>query len=299
MPPTNCKTIDIEVAKKMTLEEIMAANPIVDKDLKLIPGSSSTYAVVTYWWGCGNINRNTQLPCPEDIKEALGWGEELDITMQPVKYEAMIHRFGQVCAKAKCHYIAKQYPEFAVPGGYQKAINAKPLFIKEALDAAKKMGLRGVLYIDGDMDMLTCPKVFDMPDIDVALRGWNMDPRSSAKAVRTGKICFDSHVLETSGGTMFFSTSEQSYYLLDAWARLSASPGRIGKADDRILSELITANDLHISMNIVQLPIEYLWLSQAYDDKKGPIKQWRKGALITHPYCLTGEERAADQGAAG
>lgn len=35
-----------------------------------------------------------------------------------------------------------------MPGGYQMAINAKPLFIKKALDLC---GGRGCLYIDGDM----------------------------------------------------------------------------------------------------------------------------------------------------
>lgn len=286
-PP--CVALDKDRAAKMTLEEIMAANPIRASDVKMVSDSPGNYAVVTYWWGCGNANKNTQLPCPEDVVP----GQPLK--QEPIKFEKMIARFGKTCRKAKCHYLAKEYPEFAVPGGYQKAINAKPLFIKAALETAKGRGLGGVLYIDGDMDMKTCPLVFNMRDVDVALRGWNIDPRSSQRAMETGNICFDPTVLETSGGTMFFSTSPASFNLLDMWILQSAKDAKKGKADDRILSELIYANRLNVSMNIIQLPIEYLWLSQYYDDFHA---DGAERALITHPLCLTGEERAADQGAA-
>jgi hypothetical protein len=276
-------------AKQLTLADIMAANPISSRDLKLTPGCTASYAVVTYWWGCGNLNKNTQLPCPEDL--AL----DKKPTKPPILFESMIARFGETCRKAGCHYIAKEYPEFAVPGGYQKAINAKPYFIKAALDAVRAKGLRGVVYIDGDMDMKACPRIFELQDIDVALRGWNMDPRTSENALATGNICFDQRTIETSGGTMYFSTSPASYYLLNAWIIRCNSKSTAGKADDRILSELIYANSFQLSMNIIQLPIEYLWLSQSYNNymRKGEAK-----ALITHPLCLTGEERAADQGAA-
>jgi hypothetical protein len=279
----------INRAKAMSLAEIMAANPILPSDIHLTPGCKASYVVVTYWWGCGNFNKNTQFPCPED----LGLNDK---PSQPaILFENMIKRFGETCVKAGCHYIAKEYPQFAVPGGYQKAINAKPYFIREALNAVRAQGLKGVLYIDGDMDMKTCPLIFELSDIDVALRGWNMDPRSSSKAFNTNKICFDQSVIETSGGTMYFSTTYASYYLLNAWIQRCNDKGTAGKADDRILSELIYANKYHLSMNIIQLPIEYLWLSQSYNIY---MKDDEQNALITHPLCLTGEERAADQGAA-
>jgi hypothetical protein len=361
--PIVCNPVDQEEAAKLSLREIIDQNPILPKDIVIAPGSKSTYVVVTYWWGCGNINYNTQYPCPDDAKDAQNGinkilaiaqpaldandtslipsdqlntlyaltnitkkrdndspsalanrkkevlkhtrdmieylQEELEIAqqikMQPVKYQEMIERFGRVCLTAGCHYMAKEYREFAIKGGYQNAINAKPLFIKAALQAAHKAGFKGVLYIDGDMDVVKAPKVFDIPDVDVALRGWNIDARSSQKAMKTGLICHDSRIVETSGGTMYFSTSPQAFFLLDVWAKQSASLLRKGKADDRILSEIITAHDFHVRMNIIQLPIEYLWLSQAYNTY---IKRMEKGALITHPYCLTGEERASELGAA-
>lgn len=57
-------------------------------------------------------------------------------------------------------------------------------------------------------------------------------------------------------------------------------------------------------MNFLQLPIEYLWLTDAYEplnihDKYLENKHYsRKDILFEHPACLTTEEAARDQGAA-
>lgn len=67
---------------------------------------------------------------------------------QPATYREMIKHWESSCRRHNCNYMAVEYPEFAQPGGYQLAINAKPLFIKKALDLCNG---RGVLYIDGDM----------------------------------------------------------------------------------------------------------------------------------------------------
>ena len=38
-----------------------------------IINESSKFVVVTYWWGRGNLNKNMQRPCPEELKA----GQEL------------------------------------------------------------------------------------------------------------------------------------------------------------------------------------------------------------------------------
>jgi hypothetical protein len=88
----------------------------------------------------------------------------------------MIANWETQCKASKCNYVAVEYPEFAVKGGYQLAINAKPLFINQAL---KSCGGRGVLYIDGDMTINSYPAIFDMPNVDYMARAWDSDPRSS------------------------------------------------------------------------------------------------------------------------
>ena len=208
---------------------------------------------------------------------------------EPKTYDKMIEKWMETCEAMGCNYLAVEYPQFAVPGGYQLAINAKPLFIKKALEATEG---RGILYIDGDMFIKKYPKIFDMPDIDFGARSWNFDPRSAKNFKKD--ICFDPYIFETSGGTMFFANTSQSKLLLEDWANVSSLPVNAGKADDRILSQLYTVKKYAPKTNTLHLPIEYLWLTDSfkYYDFAGVANE--KDSIIDHPYCLTGEERAQE-----
>jgi hypothetical protein len=94
---------------------------------------------------------------------------------------------------------------------------------------------------------------------------------------------------------MFFSQSKHSRNLLDKWH--ADSLRQPGKADDRILSMIVNSQHSLAHMNIVQLPIEYLWFSMDFDEiiEDGVFE--KKHAFVTHPECLTGEDRAAAGGA--
>ena len=79
-------------------------NPtIVNKD--------SNFVVITYWWGRGNLNKNTQRPCPEDLKE----GEPL--TVPPIKYEDMIDEWEKACRKYKCNFFNNNDVAFVAASG--------------------------------------------------------------------------------------------------------------------------------------------------------------------------------------
>lgn len=252
-----------------------------------IINESSKFVVVTYWWGRGNLNKNMQRPCPEELKA----GQEL--SSPPVLYEKMIERWEGACKKYKCNFLAEEYPEFAVKGGYQHAINFKPYFIDLALKACSP---RGVLYIDGDMLIKLYPGICDMEDIDYMARGWNTDPRAG-NWKKSGKFCFDPYVFEMSGGTMFFGDTPHGRNLLEFWKKETAK--HPGKADDRILSMAIMKNKLLLPLTTVQLPLEYLWLDMEWDDYLDEGSDYKKNKIsISHPECLTGEDRAASDGAA-
>jgi hypothetical protein len=209
-----------------------------------------------------------------------------------IPYETMIANWEDACRKAGCNYMAVEYPEFAAPGGYQLAINAKPRFIQKALELC---GTRGVLYIDGDMTINRYPTVFDMEDIDMAARGWNVDPRSSYRHAES--ILVDPYVFETSGGTMFFGATQEAQLLLRRWIDVSEMYSQWGKADDRILSLVFNTYRLLLPLKILQLPVEYLWLTLDYDDSIEQKFQDREAIFIEHPECLTSEDTAAGQGA--
>ena len=211
----------------------------------------------------------------------------------PIRYEEMITNWENACAAAGCNYLAVEYPEFARPGGYQLAINAKPRFIQKAIELCEN---RGVLYIDGDMTINRYPAIFDTPDVDMMARGWNVDPRSSYK--HNEDITVDPYVFETSGGTMFFAQTPESHLLLRRWIEVSEMYSQWGKADDRILSLVFNTYKLLLPMKIIQLPVEYLWLTLDYDDSiEAEIKN-DDLIFIEHPECLTSEDTAAGQGAA-
>jgi len=221
--------------------------------------------------------------------------------LNPITFNEMIAKWEAECTKFKCNYMAVEYPQFAMPNGYQLAINAKPLFIRKALAAVQDSG-RSVLYIDGDMYIRKYPKIFDLPDVDFMARGWWIDPRSSYQMEYS--ITYDPYTFETSGGTMMFSQSVESKHLINKWIEQAAKPYQLGKADDRILSLVFNTYKLLCSMKIIQLPIEYLWLSLDYDERMlEEVYDYDKykmteSIIIEHPECLTSEDTATGGGAA-
>jgi len=233
-----------------------------------------------------------------DIKEKLNkrYAEEVEKLKsegkftQPRKFEQMIDTWIETCKKANCNYLVVEYP--IGREDYQNGINAKPAFIRKALDACPG---KGVLYIDGDMYINKYPSVFDIKNVDYMARGWNIDPRSSTKY--NTDVCFDPYIFETSGGTMFFGNTDLSRQLLDQWNSAMNDSKNKGKAEDRIISMIVTETGYALKANMIQLPIEYLWLTDIYAGRD-PVDVSPANAIIEHPACLTGEERAGDQGAA-
>jgi hypothetical protein len=286
-----------------------------------IVNADSNFVVITYWWGRGNLNKNTQRPCPEDRDEIIEWEgikeyllkdlrktnpsakvedidpKEIEDELKAVipyyklkwedskKFEKMIGEWEAACKQHKCNFLAEEYPEFAVKGGYQHAINFKPYFIDLALQACYP---RSVLYIDGDMLIKRYPGVCDIKEVDFMARGWNTDPRLAPWS----KPCFDPYTFETSGGTMFFGNTFYGRMLLKFWEENILK--YTGKADDRILSLAIMKNHLLSAISIIQLPMEYLWMTLDFDAvfTKYKTDTSKIQITITHPECLTGEERA-------
>jgi hypothetical protein len=336
---------------------------------------NSKFIVATYWWGNGNMNKNTQIPCLGDTQqeykneltrelltddeEFRAMKEEMDRTRKlanatpsdtalaqqakqarteyrgylaayfekpeikklvnemgnkifadrrakgegrdPITFDAMMVKFEERCKKMNCNYLVANYPfsgEAIVNGQkvnqYQYAINAKPYFIKKALEVSQG---RGVLYIDGDMFVNKYPHLFDIENVDCMMRGWNMDARAG-EGYSEGPVCFDPYIFETSGGTMFFGNTPLSHMMLDQWVTEASKPIHDKKADDRVLSMLFVKNNWAARCSMIQLPIEYLWLTNDYDnyyDLKDEVDPC--DIIIEHPACLTSEDTAT-QGAA-
>ena len=214
--------------------------------------------------------------------------------VRPLTFQQMIDKWEATCVSQNCNYLSVEYTF----GDYQMAINAKPYFIRKALDLC---GARNVIYIDGDMLIKKYPAIFDMPNVDFMARGWWVDPRSSYNIGTS--ILYDPYVFETSGGTMFYSQSLESKQLLQAWMDESKEPRQDKKADDRILSLIFNTKKFLLNVNVIQLPIEYLWLTLDYDQRMlehvydWDAKEMQESIFIEHPECLTSEESASGAGA--
>jgi len=246
-----------------------------------IINSKSNFVVVTYWWGRGNLNYNTGRPCLTSVKKTKKF------TKKPLTYDKMITRWEDSCIKNKCNYMAIEYPEYAKKGMYQAAINFKSQFILIALNACKP---RSVLYLDGDMLIKKYPHIFDMKNVDFMARGWNADARDAP--THLDRLLFDPYVFETGGAVMYFSNTEQSKDLLVIWDKFNQK--NIGKSDDRNLSYIFNVKKKLLDCRIVQLPIEYLWLTLAYQKDFPQLKSLKK--ILEHPDCLTEEDMASSLG---
>ena len=140
-----------------------------------------------------------------------------------------------------------------------------------------------------------------MKDIDFMARGWWIDPRSSWKMSES--IMYDPYNFETSGGTMFFSSSEEANKLIQLWIKTAENPVNDGKADDRVLSLIFNTKAVLTWIRVIQLPIEYLWLTLDYDERMIDevydynISEMDSTIFIDHKECLTSEDTATGAGA--
>ena len=222
------------------------------------------------------------------------------------KFQHMIDQWEKECQRYNCNYLSIEYPaqSWLDLGGYQIAINAKPIFINHALKLCEN---RAVLYIDGDEYIKKYPSIFDMDNVDFMARGWNMDPRGKPSDLGES-IMYDPYKFETSGGIMYYSQTPQSKELLELWTNESVLERNKGKADDRIISLIVNSKKLLLNMNIIQLPIEYLWLTLSYNDYMlnleivdggydWDIEEMKNSLIVEHPECLTTEDTAAGAGA--
>ncbi len=241
----------------------------------------------------------------KEITSLRGALEQLLQVKEPITYKEMISQWELNLKKAKCNYLSIEYVRRnmgesiedyrkRLSSMYQMLINAKPNFIKKALEICAP---RNIVYIDGDMIIKSYPELFDMPDYDYMARGWNIDPRGNEKITTSYEFSIAPYKFETSGGIMYFGQTEGSKRLVDLWIAETEKPIMRGKADDRIISQLFNQKGLLAPLKIFQLPVEYLYLDLWYDDFLSEDDYLGK-VYVSHPQCLTSEETAASSGGA-
>lgn len=257
---------------------------------------TSTMIIAGYWWGRGNVNRNSR---------------------EGKTYDQLADRLVDQCTNLGINYCIIEIPEFAVKGGYQKAINFKPMFIKYMMLRYPDLL---ICSIDTDMMPVSYPYLLENPDYDFISFNWTNEVRIMGGILS----CYSPYVLKTSGGIICIRNTEATLNLVDEWADYSVRYP--GKAEDRTITAAFESKKYIEKLRCLWLPMEYLWLPYFYEmdidyevpkkyakyfrgkvDKNGystrectvqkffGIKD--KDIIVVHPEALTEEEEAASQGA--
>lgn len=258
----------------------------------------SNFIITGYWWGKGNTNRNSR---------------------ELMTYDQLANRLMNDCKKYNVNCILIEIPEFAVPGGYQFAINFKPTFIKYMVNAYPE---KFIVTIDTDMTIKKYPSLFDL-DYDFMGYNWNAEIRGMFGLME----CYAPYTLHTSGGILGFRKSEIVNKLLDEWEKYSKKYP--GKAEDRTMSAAFNAEPYLSQLRCLWLPMEYFIIPYFYEiknqlttlpeakkfftsrrikfDRDGytqkeyfPVKFYnirKNDYVVIHPEKLTDEEMAHQQGA--
>jgi len=183
----------------------------------------STFIMTGYWWGRGNLNRNS---------------------ISKLTYDQQVDRIITQCKKLRINYYFVEYPAFAQKGMYQLAINLKIQFMINTLD--KFPGLK-VIMIDTDLNILQFPVLFEM-DADCFFINWNSADTN----------CFNPYELLLPGGIMGFSNSHNAKTMLKLFnTHLMKNKDY---AEDKLFSGFITRKLLMTYLRCVWLPYNYMYM---------------------------------------
>jgi hypothetical protein len=284
------------MSKKTTTYTKFYDNVKVTYEYNII-NPKSNFVITGYWWGRGNINKNSK---------------------DNLTYDQLSQRLIDSCVKNNCNYFIAEIPEFAIPGGYQKAINYKPKFILHTLDIIYP---RMAANIDTDMTIEKYPDLFDLP-YDFIGYNWHYEPRLPYEEFPID--CFDPYVMSTSGGLMCFGNTEPSKKFLKDWD--DTTDNMPGKAEDRTVAIPFNKKFYLTELRCLWLPVNYFYIPYFFEQKDfftipkkyqkyfphlqfsgnqtkkeytfaKVFKITKKNIYILHPEGLTSEEQAALQGA--
>ena len=199
-------------------------------------------------------------------------------------YGELTERLIKQCNKFNMNYYVEIFS--VKDGNYQELINYKPKFILNTIEKFNKP----VLYTDADMYPLQYLHLFDQVYYDCMVLNWNTDIETIREDITALDICYNDLVLNTSGGTMWWSNSVQSKNTLKIWELLSNNNKT--KADDRILDIVFTSTKSINNLKCFWFPNNYIYLTDKLNGQGNHLRDYMGPPLIIHPEDITSEELA-------
>lgn len=199
-------------------------------------------------------------------------------------YGELTERLIKQCNKFNMNYYVEIFS--VKDGNYQELINYKPKFILNTIEKFNKP----VLYTDADMYPLQYLHLFDQVYYDCMVLNWNTDIETIREDITALDICYNDLVLNTSGGTMWWSNSLQSKNTLKIWDLLSNNNKT--KADDRILDIVFTSTKSINNLKCFWFPNNYIYLTDKLNGQGNHLRDYMGPPLIIHPEDITSEELA-------
>ena len=199
-------------------------------------------------------------------------------------YGELTERLIKQCNKFNMNYYVEIFS--VKDGNYQELINYKPKFILNTIEKFNKP----ILYTDADMYPLQYLHLFDQVYYDCMVLNWNTDIETIREDITALDICYNDLVLNTSGGTMWWSNSLQSKNTLKIWDLLSNNNKT--KADDRILDIVFTSTKSINNLKCFWFPNNYIYLTDKLNGQGNHLRDYMGPPLIIHPEDITSEELA-------
>ena len=192
-----------------------------------ILNEKSTFMICSYWWGVGNINKNS---------------------VKGLTYDQQVDRLISQCKKLKINYYFVRYPVFEQKGFYQIALGLKGEFIMKCLNEIPKYK---IIYIDTDLQILQYPHLFDI-DADCYFLNWNeydMD-------------CYNPYQIELPGGILGFANTYNSKALLKILNAYMIK--NLHLAEDKSFSGIISRHFMGTYLRCVWLPFNYMYMFEKH-----------------------------------
>lgn len=202
-------------------------NGIVQSD---IINQKSKFIMTGYWWGRGNLNKNS---------------------IHKFTYDQQVDRIIEQCKALGINYYFVEYPVFSQKGMYQKAINLKIQFMINTLEIFPD---HTVVMIDTDLSILQYPSLFDM-DSDCFFINWNA----------ADTHCFNPYELLLPGGIMAFGNTHNAKTMLKLFNKYLLKHSHL--AEDKLFSGFITRNLLNTYLRCVWLPYNYMYMYENHEYK--------------------------------